>query len=79
MYQRKTMTHHQSQDDASHHVRQHARMATYFLHTHFVFGKITAQQMRHPMQMERFESNGFMQMPQHCRLRNKQSLGDRMR
>jgi hypothetical protein len=35
--------------------------------------------MRHPTQMERFESNWFMQMPQHCRLHNKQSLIDRMR
>jgi hypothetical protein len=25
---KKTTIHHQSQDDASHHVRQHARMAT---------------------------------------------------
>jgi hypothetical protein len=79
MYQRKTMAHHQSQDYASYHIRQHARMATYFLHTPFVFGKITAQQMRHPTQMERFESNKFVQMPQHCRLRNMQSLSDRMR
>jgi hypothetical protein len=79
MYQRKTTTHRQSQDDASYHFRQHARMATYFLHTPFVFGKITAQQMRHPTQMERFESNGFVQMPQHCQPRNKQSLSDRMR
>jgi hypothetical protein len=79
MCQRTTTTHHQSQDDASHHVRQHARMAKYFLHTPFAFGKIIAQQMRHPMQMERFESNGFMQIQQHCRLRNKKSLSDRMR
>jgi alpha-N-acetylglucosamine transferase len=79
MYQRKTTTHHQSQDDAIHHVRQHARMATYFLHTPFVFGEITAQQMWHATQMERFESNEFVQMPQHCRLRNMQSLSDRMR
>jgi hypothetical protein len=79
MYQRKTTTHHQSQDNANHHVRQHARMAIYFLHTPFIFGEITGQQMRHPMQMERFEFNGFMQMQQHCRLRNKQSLSDRMR
>jgi hypothetical protein len=54
-------------------------MATYFLHTPFVFGKITAQQMRHAPQMERFEPDGFTQMPQHCRLRNKQSLNDRMK
>jgi hypothetical protein len=79
MDQRKTMTHHQSQDDASHHVRQYTRMATYFLHAPFVFGKIIAQQMRHPMQMEHFESSRFMQMLQHCRLRNNQSLSDRMR
>jgi hypothetical protein len=71
MHQRKATTHHQSQDDASYYVQQHARMAIYFLHTPFVFGQITAQQMRHPAQMERFESNGFMQIPQHCRLRNK--------
>jgi hypothetical protein len=79
MYQRKTTTHHQSQDDASDHVPQYARMAIYFLHIPFVFGTIRAQQMRHPTQMERFEFNGFMQMPQHFRLRNKQSLSDRMR
>jgi hypothetical protein len=79
MYQRKTTTHHLSQDNASHHVRQDARMATYFLHAPFIFAEITAQQMRHPTQMERFESNGFMQMQQHYRLRNKQSLSDRMR
>jgi hypothetical protein len=79
MHQRKTKTHHQSQDDASHHVRQHARMATYFLHTPFFFGEITTQQMWHPMQMERFESIGFVQIPQHCQLRNKKSLSNRMR
>jgi hypothetical protein len=38
-------------------------MATYFLHIPFVFGEITAEKMQHPTQMERFESNGFMQMP----------------
>jgi hypothetical protein len=43
MYQRKTMTHHQSQNDASHHVLQHARMAIYFLYAPFISGKITAQ------------------------------------
>jgi hypothetical protein len=37
MYSRKTMTHRQSQDDASYQVRQHARMATSFSHTPFVF------------------------------------------
>jgi hypothetical protein len=57
MDQRKTTTRHQSQNDASYHVRQHARMAIYFLYTPFIFGKITVQQMRHPTQMERFESN----------------------
>jgi hypothetical protein len=79
MYQRKITTHHQSQDDASHHLRQHTRIATHFLLTPFVFGEITAQQMRHPTQMERFESNGFMKIPQYCRLRNKQSFSSRMR
>jgi hypothetical protein len=78
MHQIKTTAHHQSQGDASHHVWQHARMATYFLHAPFVFREITAQQMRRTTQMERFESNGFMQMPQYCRLRNKKSLSDRM-
>jgi hypothetical protein len=34
---KKIMTHHQSQDDASRPVRQHARMATWPLHTPFVF------------------------------------------
>jgi hypothetical protein len=33
---KKTMTHHQSQNDASIPVRQHARMATWPLHTPFV-------------------------------------------
>jgi hypothetical protein len=79
MYQRKTTTHNQSQDDDSYHVRQHARMAIYFLYIPFIFGKTTGEQMRHPRQMGRFEFNGFMQMPQHYRLRNKQSLSDRMR
>jgi hypothetical protein len=37
MYLRKTMTYHRSQDDASYHVQQHARMITLLLHTHFVF------------------------------------------
>jgi hypothetical protein len=46
-------------------------MATYFWHAPFVSGEIIAQQMQHPMQMERFESNVFVQMQQHCRLRNK--------
>jgi hypothetical protein len=54
-------------------------MATYFLYAPFVFEKITAQQMQHPMQMERFESNGFVKMPQHCGMHNKQSLSDRMK
>jgi hypothetical protein len=31
------MAHHQSQDDASRPVWQHARMATWLLHTPFVF------------------------------------------
>jgi hypothetical protein len=34
---KKTMTHYRSHDDASHHVRQHARMAISLLHTPFIF------------------------------------------
>jgi hypothetical protein len=30
--------------------------------------------MRNPMQMQRFDPNGFMQMLQYCRISNKQSL-----
>jgi hypothetical protein len=37
MYSRETMTHYRSQDDASHHVPQHARMAASLLHTPFIF------------------------------------------
>jgi hypothetical protein len=34
---KKTMTHHLSQEDASYHVRQHARMVISLLHSPFVF------------------------------------------
>jgi hypothetical protein len=36
MYLKQLMTHHRSQDDASHHVRQYARTATLLLDTPFV-------------------------------------------
>jgi hypothetical protein len=38
MYRRQTRTHHQSQDDVSHHVGQYTRMATERLHTPSGFG-----------------------------------------
>jgi hypothetical protein len=51
MYSRKTVTYHQLQDDPSHHVRQHARMATSLLHTPFIFAEMMHQQMPDPTQM----------------------------
>jgi hypothetical protein len=39
--------------------------------------KIDGQLVRHPTQMEQFEFNVFMQMPQHCWFYNIQSLSYR--
>jgi hypothetical protein len=60
IYSRKIMIHYQSQDDASYHANQHARIAISLLHIPFVFAQIMRQQILHSIQMERYEANRVM-------------------
>jgi hypothetical protein len=51
------MTHYHLQDNVNHHILQHARRAAWPAQIPSVFAQIMHEQMRHPMQMERFEIN----------------------
>jgi peptide methionine sulfoxide reductase MsrB len=51
------MIHRQLQDDVNHDVLQYTRKAAWPAHIPSVFAQIMHEQMRHSMQMERFEIN----------------------